>query len=29
VESRTVFTGNGHCRCSFNRAEAFLDVHCL
>jgi hypothetical protein len=24
-----VLTGNGYCCCSFNRARAFLDVHCL
>jgi hypothetical protein len=29
AEGRAVFTGNGHCRCSFNRAKAFLDVYCL
>jgi hypothetical protein len=29
AESRAVFTGNGHCRCSFNRAKAFLDGNCL
>jgi hypothetical protein len=29
AESRTIFTGNALCPCSFNTAKASLDVHCL